>query len=82
VSPSKPDFSLSDEDDEVVYAISDDQLLPHIVGEVSEVGLDDDALGSCFELQATERKSRTSSIKQNAWPKKKAKVNKSLIVSK
>jgi hypothetical protein len=55
VSPSKPDISLSDEDDEDVYAVLDGQLLSHLVGEVSEVGLDDDALGSCFELQATDR---------------------------
>jgi hypothetical protein len=82
VSPSKPDISLSDEDDEDVYAVLDGQLLSHLVGEVSEVGLDDDALGSCFELQATARKSRTSSIKRNAWPNKNAKVNKFVIVSK
>jgi hypothetical protein len=31
---------------------SDGQLLTHLVGEVSEVRLDDGALGSCFELQA------------------------------
>jgi hypothetical protein len=73
VSPRKPDFSLSNEDDEDVYAVSDGQLLSHLVSEVSEVGLDDNVLGSCFELQATERKSRTSSIKQNAWPKKRPK---------
>jgi hypothetical protein len=71
VSPSKPVFSLSDKDDEGVYAVSDGQLLSHLVGEVSEVSLDDDVLGSVFELQATERKSRTSSIKRNAWPSKK-----------
>jgi hypothetical protein len=52
VSPSKPDFYLSDKDDEEVYAVSDSQLLSHLVGEVSKVGLDDDALGSCFKLQA------------------------------
>jgi hypothetical protein len=66
VSPSKPDLSLSHEDDEDVYAVSDGQLLSHLVGEVSEVGLDEDVFGSCFELQATERKSGTSSIKRNA----------------
>jgi hypothetical protein len=82
VSPSKPDIYLSDDDNEDLYVGSYGQLLSHTVGEVSEVGLDDDALDSCFELQATERKSRTSSIKHNAWPNKKAKVNKSPIVSK
>jgi hypothetical protein len=80
---SKTDTSLSDDDEEgEVYAISDGQLLTHLVGVVSEVGLDDSTLGSCIELQAAERKSRLSYIKRNAWPNKKAKVTKSLIVSK
>lgn len=65
-----------------MYAVSDGQLLTHLVGEVSEVDLDDGALGSCIELQAAERKSRASSIKRNVWPNKKAKVTKSPIVSK
>jgi hypothetical protein len=79
---SKSDTSFSDEDEEEAYTVSDGQLLSHLVGEVSEVGLDDTALGSCIELQAVERKSRLSSIKRNAWPNKKAKVTKSPIVSK
>jgi hypothetical protein len=79
---SKPDTLFTDEDDEEVYAVSDGQLLTHLVGEVSEVGLDDEALGSCIELQAAKRKSRASSIKRNACPNKKAKVTKSPIVSK
>jgi hypothetical protein len=70
-----------DEDDEA-YAISDGQLLTHLVGEVLEVGSDDAMLGSCFELKATERKSRSSNIKKSAWPNKKARVSKSTIVSK
>jgi hypothetical protein len=79
---SKFDTSFSDEDDEEVYAISDGQLLSHLVGEVSEVGLDDGVLGSCVELQAAQRKSRSSFIKRNAWPNKKVKVTNSPIVSK
>jgi hypothetical protein len=78
----KSDTCFSDEDDEEAYAVSDGQLLSHLVGEVSEVGLDDTALDSCIELQATERKSRLSSIKRKAWPNKKAKIPKSPIVSK
>jgi hypothetical protein len=78
----KPDISLSEDDDKEAYTISNGQLLTHLVGEVSEVGLDDGALGSCIELQAAERKSRLSSIKQKDWPNKKAKVTKSPIVSK
>ena len=79
---SKSEHSFSVEDDEEVYAVSDGQLLNHLVGEVSEVGLDDVALGSCIELQATDRKSRTSSLKRNAWPNKKPKISKSSMVSK
>jgi hypothetical protein len=61
---SKHDTLLSNEDDEEVYSVSDGQLLTHLVGEVSEVGLDDETLGSCFELKAAERKSKASSIKE------------------
>jgi hypothetical protein len=77
---SKSDTSLTKNED--AYAISDSQLLTHLVGEVSEVGMDDGALGSCIELQAVEGKSRLSSIKRNAWPNKNVKVTKSPIVSK
>jgi hypothetical protein len=79
---SKHDTLLSDEDDDEVYSVSDGQLLTHLVGEVSEVGLDDETLGSCIELKAAERKSRASSIKRNVWPNKKAKTTKSPIVFK
>jgi hypothetical protein len=79
---SKPDTLISDEDDEEVYAVSDGQLLTHLVEEVSEVGLGDKTLGSCIELQAAECKSRASSIKRNVWPNKKAKTTKSPIVFK
>jgi hypothetical protein len=82
VSKSKSDTSLTSDDDDEAYAISDGQLLTHIVGEVSEVGLDDAMLGSCYELKATERKSRASSFKRSAWPSKKARVTKSSNVSK
>jgi hypothetical protein len=71
---SNPDALVSGEDDEEVYTVSYGQLLTYLVGEVSEVGLDDVALGSRIELQAAERKSRSSSIKRNAWPNKKTKV--------
>jgi hypothetical protein len=82
VSKSKSDTSLTSDDDDEAYAISDGQLLTHIVGEVSEVGLDDAMLGSRCELKATERKSRASSFKRSAWPNKKARVSKSNNVSK
>jgi hypothetical protein len=53
---SNPDALVSGEDDEEVYTVSDGQLLTHLVGELSEVSLDDGAIGSCIKLQATERK--------------------------
>jgi hypothetical protein len=82
VPKSKSDTSHTSGDDDDAYAISDGQLLSHIVGEVSEVGLDDTMLSSCFELTAKDRKSRTSSFKKSAWPNKKARVSKSSHVSK
>jgi hypothetical protein len=51
-----------DEDEEI--AISDGQVLSHLVGEVSEVGLDDDRLYSLYELKASRRKSKLSSNKK------------------
>jgi hypothetical protein len=33
--------------------------------------IDDAILGSCFELKATDRKSRASHVKKNAWPIKR-----------
>jgi hypothetical protein len=60
---AKSDTSHTNDDDEA-DAISDDQLFSNIVGEVSEVGLDDVMLGPCYELKATKHKSRASSIKK------------------
>jgi hypothetical protein len=79
---TKSSPSPTNVDDVDAYAITDGQLLTQLVGEVLEVGTDDAMLGSCFELQATNRKSRASQIKRNAWPNKKARVTKSTIVSK
>jgi hypothetical protein len=79
---SKSDTSHTSDDDDEAYAISDGQLLSHIVGEVSEVGLDDALLSSVYEVRAKYRKSRTFSFKKNAWPNKKARVSKSSYVSK
>jgi hypothetical protein len=45
-----------DEDEGI--ATSDVQLLCHLVGEVSEVGLDNDGLYSLHELKASGRKSK------------------------
>jgi hypothetical protein len=70
------------DDEEEADTISDGQLLTHLIGEVSEVRLDDAVLDSCYELQTTHRKSRASSLKKYSWPNKKARVTKSSIVSK
>jgi hypothetical protein len=40
-------------DEEDVNATEDCKLLHHLVGEVSEVGLDEDVLYSLYELQAS-----------------------------
>jgi hypothetical protein len=82
VSKSKTDTSLTSDDDDEGYSISDGQLLTHIVGEVSEVVLDDTMFGSCYRLKATARKSRASSFKRSAWPNKKARESKFNNVSK
>ena len=66
-------------DEEEANATADGQLLSHLVGEVSEVGLDEDGLGSLFELKASGRKSKSSSIKKS-W--KRSKLSKSPIFSK
>jgi hypothetical protein len=52
---SKLNTSLIDDDDEEGYAISDGQLLSHIVREVSKVGLDETMLGSCYEPKTSDQ---------------------------
>ena len=79
--PAKADTSLLDDDDEA-YANIDGQLLSHLVGEVSEVGLDEAMLGSVYDLKASCRKSKSSSAKKNSRPVKKAKLSKTINVSK
>jgi hypothetical protein len=76
---SKLDTSLIEEEEQ--YTDTDDILLSHLVGEVSEVGLDEAALSSVYDLKASSRKSKSSSTKKTARPSKKAKVSKSTNVS-
>jgi hypothetical protein len=76
---SKPDISPVDEDE--LYSDTDGQLLSHLVGEVSEVGLDEAVLNSVYDLKASGRKSKSFSTKKTARPSKKAKVSKSTVVS-
>ena len=54
---SRPAVSPLDEDEVTVNV--DGQLLSHLVGEVSEVGLDESGLGSIYDLQASGRKFKT-----------------------
>jgi hypothetical protein len=65
-------------DEEEANATSDGQLLSHLVGEVSEVVLDEEDFYSLLELKASRRKSKSSSNKK---PRKRSKFSKSPIVS-
>ena len=67
-------------DDEEAEATYDGQLLSHLVGEISEVGLEETDLGSVYDLKASGRKSKSTSSKKNKAPRKKAKISKSPIV--
>jgi hypothetical protein len=51
-------------DGDEAIATTDGQLLSHLVGEVSEVGLDEDGLYSLYELKAFDWKSKFSSNKK------------------
>ena len=69
------------DDDEATDNV-DGQLLSHIVGEVSEVSLDETMLGSVYDLQASSRKSKKTSGKKNSRSRKLTKSNKSPKVSR
>jgi hypothetical protein len=70
------DSTYLDEDEAI--ATSDGQLLSHLVGEVSEVGLDEDDMYSLYDLKASRRKSKSPSSKK---PRKRSKIPKYPIVS-
>ena len=71
------------EDEEELNDTIDVQLLSHLVGDVSEVGLDEAMLSSLYDLKASARKSKSDSKKKskNKTPRNKAKVSTSPIVS-
>ena len=69
---------LDDDEDEAAH---DGHLLAHIVGCVSEVGLDETRLGSLCELKASTRKSKSHFNKKSNTPSKRARVTKPSIVS-
>ena len=68
-------------DDEEVNATIDGQLLSHLVGEVTEVGMDEDELGSIYDLHASGQKSKTAKDKKNKKLRKFVKQPKSPLVS-
>jgi hypothetical protein len=72
------DSELNDEDDRAAY---DGPLLSHLVGDVSEVGLDDDGFVSLYELKASARRSKSSSNKKTQKPSKRTRTTKSPTVS-
>ena len=47
-------------DDEEAIATSDGQLLSHLIGEVSEIDLDEDGSCSLYELKASDQKSKSN----------------------
>ena len=51
-------------DDDEADATIDGQLLSHLVGEVSEVSLDESSLRSAYDLHVTGRKSKGSNSKK------------------
>ena len=77
---SRPAVSPLDEDEATDNV--DGQLLSHLVGEVSEVGLDESGLGSIYDLQASGRKSKNTSAKKNQKSRKVTKSSKSPKVSR
>ena len=67
-------------DEEELHATSDGQLLSHLVGEVSDVGVDEPGLSSLIELTASGRKSKATRSKKDSKSHKRAKCPKSPIV--
>jgi hypothetical protein len=79
VSPKLHDMvDDTDIDEDEANATMDGQLISNLVGIVSEGDLNEAMLGSLYELQASCRKSKSSSNKK---PKKRVKVSKSTIVA-
>ena len=66
-------------DEEELHATSDGQLLSHLVGAVSDVGLDEPELSSLITTSG--RKSKTARSEKDSKTHKRAKCSKSPIVS-
>ena len=72
---------ISHLDEEELHATSDGQLLAHVVGEISDVGLEEPGLSSLLELTASGRKSKSDRSKKCRKSSKRAKFSRSPIVS-
>ena len=83
VTPKRSAKSLTlQEDEEELNDTIDVQLLSHLVGDVSEGGLEEAMLSSLYDLKASDRKSKAdSNKKKNKTPRKKAKLSTPPIVS-
>ena len=82
MSPSVSSWSVaSSVDDDDAHATIDGQLLSHLVGEVTEVDMDEAELGSFDELYATGRRSKSAKDKKNKAARKSAKKSKTPTVS-
>ena len=69
-------------DDDSANATIDGQLLSHLVGAVTEVGVDEDGLGFFIDLYASGRKSKSAKNKKAKISRKNVKLSKSPIVSR
>jgi hypothetical protein len=69
-------------DDEEAIATTDGQLLLQLIGEVSDVIMDEARLSSLYELKASGQKSGSCSSKKGKKPRKRVKVSPSAIVSR
>jgi hypothetical protein len=79
VSPQvMPKDVFNHSDDEDVDAIHDGQLLSHLVGEISEVGLDEAMLGSFDDLTPISPKSKSQSSRKNKKIPQKGRQNPNL----
>ena len=80
-APCKSDMSQLDEEEH--SDTIDVHLLSHLVGDLSEGGLDEATLSSLYDLKASDRKSRAASLKNNKKsPRKQKRLSTSPIVSK
>jgi hypothetical protein len=68
--------------DEEEFDTTDGQLLSQLIGDVSDVIMDESRLSSLYELKASGRKIGSCSSKKGEKPKKRAKVSASAIVSR